>query len=160
MQDHYKLSLIVTSFFIIIASPESVFSTVLVNEQLLYDLIRTDVEYYSLLNASDEDILTCEFETEFLLLLDEEEIEEYGGLTDLNARKEFIKKYWQLRNPNPVFPQKDRLLVHIRIRAYARKNFPTDSPPYFDDRASTTLNTANPGFPIEILAAKDRCGGV
>lgn len=111
-----------------------------------YAEIATPEQYFALLDSSDATHFKNEFEAEFLLLLKNDEEEQYAQLTSLNAQKSFIKKYWQRYNPNPVLEENDRLLDHLRRRIYARKHFAVTTPPYFDDRGKYYVKYGKPKF--------------
>ncbi|MFQ5770596.1 MAG: GWxTD domain-containing protein, partial [bacterium] len=110
------------------------------------DEINTADQYLTRLNESNNQTFQFEFEEEFLLLLDDEQKETYHRLIELQKRKAFIINYWKLNNPNPLLVQNDRLVDYLRRRAYARKNFPLDVPPYFDDRGKYYIKYGKPLF--------------
>lgn len=114
----------------------------------VYDSIQTEQQYWALLKAADELIFQREFETEFLLLLTEKEKAEFTRLSTLAARKAFIEHYWRTYNPNPLLPENDRLLVHLRRRTYAREHFAMKIPPYMASRS----------IACTISADKSACG--
>jgi GWxTD domain-containing protein len=111
-----------------------------------FEFVKTEQQYLTLLKAADEELFKKEFEAEFLLLLDDDLQEQYKNLPTLEARKSFIEYYWKIQNPNPLLSENDRLKDHLRRRAYARRNFPTSSPPYFDDRGKYYIKYGKPFF--------------
>ncbi|MDZ7292290.1 MAG: GWxTD domain-containing protein [candidate division KSB1 bacterium] len=108
------------------------------------DSIQTEQQYWALLSAADESTFQHEFEPGFLLLLDDHEKKNYSQLPSLAARKSFIVHYWKSRNPNPLLPENDRLLDHLRRCAYAREQFAMVEPPYFDDRGKYHIKYGKP----------------
>ncbi|MFQ5864801.1 MAG: GWxTD domain-containing protein [bacterium] len=110
------------------------------------EVIRTEEQYLTLLKAADEETFKQEFEAEFLLLLDDQLKKQYARARTLEACKSFIEYYWKAQNPNPLLPENDRLKDHLRRRLYARKHFPIDKPPYFDDRGKYHIKYGKPFF--------------
>ena len=113
-------------------------------EESPYHFIQTEPQYFALLEQADSLTFQHELEAEFLLLLDEQEMKDYALLPHLSARKIFIELYWKAHNPNPLLPVNDRLLVHLRRRAYARQEFSFSKPPYFDDRGKYHIKYGKP----------------
>ncbi|HEX9653854.1 MAG TPA: GWxTD domain-containing protein, partial [bacterium] len=111
-----------------------------------YDSIETEYEYFSLLRAAGLATFESEFEAEFMLVLDPAQMDQYRALTALESRKAYITRYWEIYNPNPLLPQNDRLLDHLRRRTYARSNFEADTPPYYDDRGKYWVKYGKPKF--------------
>ncbi|MDZ7362804.1 MAG: GWxTD domain-containing protein [candidate division KSB1 bacterium] len=121
-----------------------------------YDSIRSERDYWTLLHAADDSIFRREFEAEFLLLLNKDEKAEYTQLPSLAVRKVFIEYYWKAYNPNPLLPANDRLLVHLRRRAYARKQFPARQPPYYDDRGKYHIKYGKPASRLHDIGGLKR----
>ncbi|MGH7598889.1 MAG: GWxTD domain-containing protein, partial [bacterium] len=113
------------------------------------DTIKTEKQYLAVLRASDAITFKNEFETEFLLLLDAQQMQAYDSLPTLDARKAYIENYWKASNPNPLLPENDWLVDVLKRRAYARENFPYWKPPYFDDRGKYYLKYGKPSFRYE-----------
>ncbi len=111
-----------------------------------FDFIKTEKQYFRLFDAADDSTFRHEFELEFLLLLTDEQKAAYQKLKTLNEKKVFIRHYWDEQNPNPLLPQNDRLLDHLKRRLFARKHFPLTEPPYFDDRGKYYIKYGNPKF--------------
>ncbi len=108
------------------------------------DSIHTEAAYFQALQRADEYTFKYQFETEFLLLLDEAQKAEYLKLPSLNAKKHYIIQYWKASNPNPLLDQNDWLLDFLRRRQYVRKHFAISRPPYFDDRGKYYLKYGKP----------------
>lgn len=125
-----------------------------------YATIKTEKRYFQLLDAADDSTFRREFESEFVLLLSEDQRKEYAQRADLHAKKNYIKHYWEKQNPNPLLPQNDRLLDHLQRRAYARKNFPIDTPPYFDDRGKFFIKYGKPKFRYRDLGGQRSMEGL
>jgi GWxTD domain-containing protein len=121
-----------------------------------YDSIGSEQQYWALLRAATDSIFQREFETEFLLLLDAQEREDYGKLSTTAGRKAFIEFYWKSRNPDPLLPENDRLLVHLLRRAYARQHFFMETPPYFDDRGKYYIKYGKPMHRLQDIAGQKR----
>jgi GWxTD domain-containing protein len=113
------------------------------------DTILTEKQYFTALHAADEIIFKNEFEMEFVLLLDDQQITAYQSLVSLTERKVYIEYYWKAANPNPLLTENDWLSDFLTRRAYARKNFPYWKPPYFDDRGKYYLKYGKPSFRYE-----------
>lgn len=111
--------------------------------------IHNEKEYFNALEAADSITFVQEFEKEFLLLLDEIQKQDYLQFKTIKNRKEYIKLYWEAVNPNPLLPENDRLLDHIRRRNYARKNFPSSKPPFYDDRGKYYIKYGKPSYRFE-----------
>lgn len=71
-------------------------------------------------------------------------------------RKAFIKLYWKSRNPDPVLPENDRLLVHLQRSAYARQQFFVKTPPYYDDRGKYYIIYGKPMHRLQDIAGQKR----
>jgi len=113
------------------------------------DTLKTEKQYLVALRAADVITFKNEFETEFLLLLDAPQTQAYDSLTTLDDRKAYIENYWKASNPNPLLPENDWLVDVLKRRAYARENFPSPDPPYFDDRGKYYLKYGKPSFRFE-----------
>ncbi|RMD86577.1 MAG: GWxTD domain-containing protein [Calditrichaeota bacterium] len=111
-----------------------------------YSTITDEATYFHLLKEADSLTFKNEFEAEILLLLDDDLKERYLNLPTLQDKKEFIIFFWKVQNPNPLLEQNDRLLDHLQRRLYARKNFPADTPPYYDDRGKYYVKYGKPFF--------------
>lgn len=118
-----------------------------------WDSFATEAQYLAALHSANESTFRQEFESEFLLLLSERQRRHYESLSGLAQKKNFIENYWRAVNPNPLLPENDILLEHLRRRAYARKNFPSPDPPYFDDRGKYYIKYGDP-----IIRFKDNGG--
>jgi len=140
------LSIVILLYFFNAPAFASPNSTQLSSQIARYDSITTEGDYLSMLREADEATFQREFEAEFLLLLDNDQREQFSRLTLLEERKAYIEKYWKVSNPNPLLPLNDRLLNHLQRRAYARQNFSTLSPPYFDDRGKYYIKYGKPHF--------------
>lgn len=108
------------------------------------DSVLSEREYYSKLQAVDEETFKQDFEIYFLLLLDSEQKKTYEGLQSLDEKKAYIQHYWKASNPNPLFPQNDWLLEFNRRVQYAKKHFRRPSPPYVDDRGKYYIKYGKP----------------
>lgn len=108
------------------------------------DTTVTEQEYYSKLQATDEETFKHEFENYFLLLLDSEQRKTYEGLQSLDEKKAYIQYYWKASNPNPLFPQNSWLLEFNRRVQYAKKHFRSPSSPYIDDRGRYYIKYGEP----------------
>lgn len=108
------------------------------------DSLYTESQYFSLLDSSDEETFTREFEYPFLTILDEAARRRYQSLSSLEARKAFMKLYWRMSNPNPLLPENPWLMKFIERCRYVRKHFAYSKPPYFDDRGKYYLKFGEP----------------
>ncbi len=113
------------------------------------DSILTEKQYFATLHAADEITFKNEFEMEFVLLLDDQQITVYESLASLTERKVYIEHYWKATNPNPLLTENDWLSDFLKRRVYARKNFPYWKPPYFDDRGKYYIKYGKPSFRYE-----------
>jgi len=120
------------------------------------DSLRNEQHYWALLHAADDLTFRNEFEAEFLLLLNKDEKAEYSQLPSVVVRKAFMAYYWKAYNPNPLLPENDRLLVHLRRRAYARKQFAAPKPPYYDDRGKYHLKYGKPASRLHDIGGLKR----
>jgi len=110
------------------------------------DSIKTVRQYFAALHATDSAAFKNEFEYEILLLLNPPQKRAYDSLRTLAARKAYIELYWKALNPNPLLPENDRLVDHLRRRSYVRANFSSPKPPYFDDRGKYHIKYGKPAF--------------
>jgi GWxTD domain-containing protein len=101
--------------------------------------------YLQRLQTVSADTLRDEYETEFIILLDENEKKIYQALP-LPERRHYIIRYWRLHDPDPFTPGNERLDEHLQRRAYAYEHFRADKPPYFDDRGRIYLKYGHPKF--------------
>jgi GWxTD domain-containing protein len=108
------------------------------------DSVLSEREYFSKLQAADEETFKQDFEIYFLLLLDVEQKKAYEGLQSLDEKKAYIQDYWKASNPNPLFLQNDWLLEFNRRVQYAKKHFPRRSHPYIDDRGRYYIKYGEP----------------
>jgi len=99
--------------------------------------------YLHRLQTVDAETLQHEYETEFLLLLNDREKKYYQALSG-PERRSYIGRYWRLRDPDPFTPNNERLEEHLRRRDYARENFGAAPPQYFDDRGKIYLKYGRP----------------
>lgn len=129
-------------------------------QQANFDSLQTESDYFMQLYAADSVTFQTQFETEFLLLLDDAQMQQYLALSSWKVRKAYIEKYWQAYNPNPLTPQNDRLLNHLQRRMYARSQFPTPAPPYFDDRGKYWLKYGKPRFRYQDLGGERSLQGL
>lgn len=106
-------------------------------------------QYLDLLQAADSTTFRHDFEIEFLLLLNPPQRQIYDSLQSLAEKKSFLQLYWNANNPNPLQPENERLLMHLQRRAYARENFPSAAPPYFDARGKYYLKYGRPALRFE-----------
>ncbi len=113
-------------------------------EEIFSDTVSLEDHYLSQLKAASDSVFKTEFEAEFLLILNARQKQYYQSLSTLQEKKDFIVQYWRAYNPNPLLPQNDRLLDHIRRSAYARSNFPSPDPPYIDDRGKYYIKYGKP----------------
>ena len=121
-----------------------------------YDSIRSEQEYWALLHAANDSIFQHDFAVEFLLLLSKQEKAEYTQLPSPAVRKAYVEAFWKAYNPNPLLPENDRLLVHLRRRAYARKQFAAAKPPYFDDRGKYHIKYGKPASRLHDIGGLKR----
>ncbi|MFQ5640669.1 MAG: GWxTD domain-containing protein, partial [bacterium] len=108
------------------------------------DTLMTEREYYSRLQAADEETFKQDFENYFLFLLNAEQKKAYEGLHSLGEKKAVIQYYWTDYNPNPLFPENDWLLEFNRRVLYAKKHYRRKSPPYVDDRGKYYIKYGEP----------------
>lgn len=136
-------------FFILAASfliPQNGISSVEAPgpEQAVADSALSERQYYSKLQAADEETFKQDFENYFLLLLDSEQKKTYEALQSLDEKKTYIQTYWKASNPNPLFPENDWLLEFNRRVQYAKKHFRSPSFPYVDDRGRYYIKYGEP----------------
>ncbi len=93
------------------------------------DSIRTEQHYFQSLAAADETTFQFQFETEFLLLLDDPRLQEYQKLPSLLAKKRYIIDYWKASNPNPLLDENDWLKDFLQRRRYVRRHLPSVAHP-------------------------------
>ncbi len=115
----------------------------------LRDSSRTERQYFAALRAADSTTFQNEFAAEFLLLLEKRLRQTYDSLATIEERKAFIEYYWKARNPDPLLPENEWLLDHLRRREYARQNFIAGTPPYFDDRGKYYIKYGRPVIRFE-----------
>ncbi len=104
----------------------------------------TEQEYYAALKAADERTFEQNFEVYFLLLLTQEQRNEYVSFKTFLEKKVYIQNYWKASNPNPLLPENDWLLEFNRRIQYAKENFRRTNEPYFDDRGKYYIKYGKP----------------
>ena len=115
-------------------------------QQSTWDSLRTEKQYVAALDSADEITFRRDFECPFLLLLDKKQKEYYQDLKAIADRKDFIKLYWKIWNPDPLLPENEWLLVFMQRCAYVKMNFSYSESPYFDDRGKYYLKYGEPYF--------------
>jgi len=56
----------------------------------------------------------------------------------------FLSLFWRRNDPNPMTPENERLVEHVRRIEYARKNFPSGRKTGFDDRGRVYIKFGEP----------------
>ncbi len=113
------------------------------------DSIQTTAQYLAALHAADSSAFAREFEIDFRLLLESQQLRAYDSLATTAERKSFVELYWRAVNPAPLLAENDRLADHLRRRLYVRKHFAQRKPPYFDDRGTYYLKYGKPSVRYE-----------
>ncbi|MDQ7054630.1 MAG: GWxTD domain-containing protein [candidate division KSB1 bacterium] len=108
------------------------------------DSITTETQYFQNLVAADSITFKYQFETEFLLLLDDAQWQEYQQQPSLLAKKQYILNYWKATNPNPLLEENDWLKDFLQRRRYVRTHYAISRPPFFDDRGKYYLKYGKP----------------
>jgi GWxTD domain-containing protein len=99
--------------------------------------------YLERLQNVDAETLKSEFENEFMVLLDKRGKQSYEALPPA-ARRDYIARYWQARDPDSSTSINERLEEHLRRRYYAREHFGAAETPYFDERGQVYLKYGHP----------------
>ena len=113
-------------------------------QELYFDSLNIENDYLELLSSVDSVTFVHEFEYPILALLDEYQTEYYKSLQSVDARKEYIRLYWNRENPNPLDAENRWLKSFIERQNYTKKYFSSDNPPYFDDRGRYYLKYGEP----------------
>ena len=108
------------------------------------DSTHNEAHYFDEMGSADEATFRRDFEYPFLLLLNENEKETYKNINALKERKTFMERFWKARNPNPVLPENDRLVIFIDRCIYTKKHYSSSEPPYFDDRGHYYIKYGKP----------------
>ncbi len=109
-----------------------------------HESIKSETEYFKLLTESDSTTFIHEFEYPFFELLNDFQSEYYNSLQSIEAKKEYIKLYWNRENPNPLDTENLWLSSFVDRYNYVKKYFSRDKPPYFDDRGRYYLKWGKP----------------
>ncbi len=113
-------------------------------QEFVADSITTEAQYFQALAAADDITFKYQFETEFLLLLDEAQLQAYQSQPSLLAKKRYIINFWKASNPNPLLDENDWLKDFLRRRRYVRNHYAISRPPFFDDRGKYYLKYGKP----------------
>jgi len=117
--------------------------------QAQYDqdrMILSVQEYFTLLSAADSLKFRQNFEIPVSLIFNEDESKTYYGLSTLESRKNFIREFWRLNNPNPLAGGNLWLNEFLDRYNFVRKNFAMGVEPYFDDRGRYYMKFGKPYF--------------
>lgn len=114
------------------------------SQESTWDSIHDEAHYFIEMDSADEATFRREFEYPFLLLLNENQKEIYKNINALIERKTFIERFWKARNPNPILPENDWLMVYINRCIYAKKHYSSSEPPYLDDRGKYYIKYGKP----------------
>jgi GWxTD domain-containing protein len=87
------------------------------------------------------DLLTPSMKAQFL------------GLSSDSLRAEWVRRYWKFRDPTPTTPENERLQVHERRVAEAKRLFAWKKPPGWDDRGRIWIQFGEPDSTIEETAS-------
>ncbi len=66
------------------------------------------------------------------------------GLSSDDWRREWLRRYWVLRDPTPTTPENERRDEHDRRTAYAKQHYATEVRPYFDARGAFYIRFGPP----------------
>ena len=113
-------------------------------QELYFDSLNIENDYLELLSSVDSVTFVHEFEYPILVLLDEYQTEYYKSLQSVDARKEYIRLYWNRENPNPLDAENRWLKSFIERQDYTKKYFSYNHPPFFDDRGRYYLKYGEP----------------
>jgi len=69
---------------------------------------------------------------------------QFLGLSNDDLRREWIRRYWALRDPTPTTPRNERLEEHERRVSVARQRFATTEPPFWDARGAFCIPFGEP----------------
>ncbi len=147
-----KIRATILFYLLLLSYPLGIFSSTNTNKSSVQSLqstshldsILTEEQYFTALDSADEIVFSNDFEAEILILLDEEQREAYESKSTLSQKKEYIKLYWRILNPNPLLEENEGVAAFLKRRTDARKEFPHNEPPYFDDRGKVYLKYGKP----------------
>ncbi len=109
-------------------------------------IIESEAEYWQIVEFANQGNFRNLIEADFLLFLTPSQKEQYQKLSKLTERKQFIRDYWTINNPDPLMKENDQLLNYLQRRKYSIQNFSTDTPPYYDDRGKYYIKYGAPVF--------------
>ena len=74
---------------------------------------------------------------------------QFLGLSSDSLRAEWVRRYWQLRDPTPTTPENERLAEHERRLGDARREFAAATDTGWDDRGAVWIAFGAPDSTIE-----------
>ena len=113
-------------------------------QELYFDSLNIENDYLESLSSVDSVTFVHEFEYPILVLLNEYQTEYYKSLQSVDARKEYIRLYWNRENPNPLDAENRWLKSFIERQNYTKKYYSFNRPPFFDDRGRYYLKYGEP----------------
>lgn len=78
------------------------------------------------------------------IIAKEQEKKEWQQFHDVNTKKEYLKKFWKIRDPNIVDGYNERLTEHYQRVFYAREFYDISREPYVDDRGKVFIRYGKP----------------
>ena len=109
-----------------------------------YDNIRSERQFWQLVNNASAQEFHRQFEAEFLLIIPDSSREAFNRIASLEKRKKFMRNYWRSMDPDPARRQNAALLEHLRRRNFARNYFSASDPPFYDDRGKIYMRFGPP----------------
>jgi len=100
--------------------------------------------YFRDISAADSVSFINNYEAPVLLTFTDVEKVQYENIPSLPEKKEYIKKYIRKKDKNPLFAYNLWFLEFMDRLNYAKKHFPIQNSPYFDDRGAAIIKHGRP----------------
>lgn len=105
---------------------------------------RPETKWFRSLDDADSTKFQEEFEYPIQLVLNSSEKKHYNGISTVQGRKGFIKRYIKSRNLNPLYAVNYWFLEYIGRYEHARDEFGISDFPYFDARGEYWIKFGKP----------------
>lgn len=105
---------------------------------------RAEPRFFANLVRADSAEFALDYEMPFMFVLNDDERKDYNTIEDIEGRKNYIARYIRSKDKNPLYDYNLWFLEYMDRVRFARKEFPSKEPPYFDDRGKVIIKYGKP----------------